>query len=156
MTDKQFLDIFLKRACKAMSDSKLHDPQIVIGQQYGKKLIFGVSFKNSMLPFYNIRFIKDNMMGAFVVSNVPKNLEQWKQQVIRDINASSAKGGKCYVSFDLSTTPKEIVHIFFSALIDALKTPGMGVALLAQDYIFFPDETYEEISIEADLNLWLQ
>lgn len=150
MTDKQFLDIFLKRACKAMSDSKLHDPQIVIGQQYGKKLIFGVSFKNSLVPFYIIRFIKNNMMCAFFISNVPENLEQWKQQVIQDIIASSIKNGKCYVPFDLSTTPKEVVHLFFSALIDALKTPGMGVAL-PPDCIFFPDETYEEISIEADL-----
>ena len=80
MTDKQFLDIFLKRACKAMSDSKLHDPQVIIGQQYGKKLFFGVAFKNSLIPFYNIRFVKDNMMSAFVVSNVPENLEQWKQK----------------------------------------------------------------------------
>ena len=64
MTDKQFLDIFLKRACKATFSSKLHYPQVIIGQQYGKKLFFGVAFKNSLIPFYNIRFVKDNMMGA--------------------------------------------------------------------------------------------
>ena len=147
MTDKQFLDIFLKRAGKAMSNSKLHDPQVVIGQQCGKKLCFGVAFKNSLLPFYNIRFVKDNMIGIFVISNVSENLEQWKQQVIRDINASE----KCYVPFDLSTTPIEVVQLFFGVLIDALKTPSMGVAFIAPNYVFLPDETYEEISIEADL-----
>ena len=106
---------------------RLNNPYVVIGKWpfNGKKiLLFGVASKASSIPFYAIRFV--------TIHNVKLDARQ------------------C-VQFDLKTAPKEISNIFFSTLANAVKTPGIGVALLPADYIFLPDETYEEVSIEADL-----
>jgi hypothetical protein len=56
------------------------------------------------------------------------------------------------MDFDICKAPREVVHIFFSAIISALNTPGMSIGIMANaNEMFGPDETYEEVQIEADL-----
>lgn len=152
MTDKQLLDIFLKRAEASGKhyNPALKNPSIVITQQYGKKLYFSIKFDGSTSPFW-LNFSKDGITMVFSLpEQLPNRLMDWKREIIRTIMNFHIN----YVEFDLEKSPKEIVHIFFSSLISALNTPGMSVGLFAYNntnYIFEANETYEEISIEADL-----
>ena len=144
MTDKQFLDIFLKRAAIAGKsyNATLKNPRVVIVQQYGRKLYFAVKFDGAVIPFW-IKFAKDGLSKVFSFPEIlPEKLFKWKQETIHN-----------YIDFDLKNTPKEVVHIFFSSLISALNIPGMSVGFQAEwcHDIFDANETYEEISIEADL-----
>lgn len=163
MTDNQLLDIFLKRAAIAGKsyNATLKDPHVVITQQYGKKLYFAVKFDGSIVPFW-IKFTKSGWSKIFSFPEVlPEKLIGWKREAIRKImNATTVFN---YIDFDLSTIPKEVAHIFFSALISALNTPGMSIGFQVsgcQD-LFDAKETYEEVSVEADLmsfeqeNPWL-
>ena len=129
---------------------RLNNPYVVIGKWpfNGKKiLLFGVASKASSIPFYAIRFVTIHNVKLFFIPSLPKKLDPWKHRIAQQIDADARQ---C-VQFDLKTAPKEISNIFFSTLANAVKTPGIGVALLPADYIFLPDETYEEVSIEADL-----
>lgn len=148
MTDKQLYDIFISRASEIGKNyGNLQNPRVVFTQQYCKKLYFAIMFDNSS-PFY-ILFNRSGKSMVFALPELPERLVPWKHSVISSI----FKQKTCpSIPFDLSTTPKEIQHIFFSALITALNTPGMGVSIIATDaFIFSPNETYEEIAIEADL-----
>ena len=158
MTDKQFLDIFLKRAAIAGKsyNATLKNPRVVIVQQYGRKLYFAVKFDGAVIPFW-IKFAKDGLSKVFSFPEIlPEKLFTWKQETIHKI-LTTATAFNNYIDFDLKNTPKEVVHIFFSSLISALNIPGMSVGFQAEccQDIFAANETYEEISIEADLNSWL-
>lgn len=154
MTDKQFLDIFLKRAAIAGKsyNATLKNPRVVIVQQYGKKLYFAVKFDGTVIPFW-IKFAKDGLSRVFSFPEIfPEKLIKWKQETIHKI-LTTATAFNNYIDFDLKNTPKEVVHIFFSSLISALNIPGMSVGFQAEGCqdIFDANETYEEISVEADL-----
>ena len=151
MTDDQLLKIILIRAAKAAksSNASLKDPRLVLTQQYGKKLYFALKFDGSIIP-YRMSFSKNGTKQVFVLPELPERLMDWKHETIKKIYESSSLCN--YVDFDIHAAPKEVVHIFFSAIISALNTPGMSVGLMVlHEDIFGPDETYEEIQIEADL-----
>lgn len=150
MTDQQLLNVFLKRAAKA-ADVFKHGVKLVLSQQYGKKLYFAIACENtnfytSTYPWW-ITFSNNSKSSMFVLPELPDRLMDWKHSMIHEIQQS----GNAYVDFDINTAPKEVVHIFFSAIISALNTPGMSVGLTAGCTVFDANETYEEVQIEADL-----
>lgn len=152
MTDQQLLDVILNRAVKCVNDSLINDSHIknvklVLNQQYGKKLYFAFTYDSALAPLW-ITFKDNSKTQVFVLPELPDRLMDWKHNMIHEIQQSA----RACVEFDISTAPKEIVHIFFSAIISALNTPGMSVGLTMANYtIFGSDETYEEVQIEADL-----
>ena len=151
MTDDQLLKIVLMRAEKAGKNynAQLKNPRLVLTQQYGKKLYFALKFDNSTMPVW-LGFAKNGRKQVFILPELPMRLMDWKQQKIHEIGNSSPLAA--YVEFDIHNEPKEVVHIFFNAIISALNTPGMSVCLMIQsDELFSPDETYEEVQIESDL-----
>ena len=150
MTDRQIIDTVLKRASKAVKsiNEKLVNPKLVLTQQYQKKLYFSIKFENQLISS-PIAFSHKGKTMVFILPELPERLIEWKIGVIRRI--SQSRNG--YIPFDLETSPKEIVHIFSSSIISALNTPGMGVHIMAMGLptLFSPDETYEEVQIEADM-----
>lgn len=152
MTDQQLLKVIANRVVKCVSDSHIlnihvNTVKLVLSQQYGKKLYFAVTFDNTLAPWW-ITFKNSTKTQIFVMPELPARLMEWKHDMICRIQQDSCG----YVEFDINTAPKEVVHIFFSAIISALNTPGMSVGLTMDNYtIFGGDETYEEVQIEADL-----
>lgn len=150
MTDDQLLKVFLARAEKTGKsyNAQLKNPRIILTQQYGKKLYFALMFEGSTTPFW-ISFAKNGMKQVFILPELPERLMDWKHDVIRKIIHTPFTN--C-IDFDIFKEPKEVVHIFFSAIISALNTPGMSIGIMANaDEMFGPNETYEEVQIEADL-----
>ena len=146
MTDKQIVDIILKRVKAA--DKSIKNPKIVLTQQYGKRLYFNIMSDGAAYPCI-MSFSRNKQLVVFVMPELPERLMEWKASTIKKIKSSK---NNC-LEFNIDTFPKEIVHIFSSAIISALNTPGMGVhvALSGMPTIFSPDETYEEVQIEADM-----
>lgn len=152
MTDDQLLDVVLSRAAKVGKNinPKYKNPKIVLTQQYGKKIYFALKFDNLCLPLFLV-FAKNGTKRVFILPELPERLMDWKRDTIKKIMNTPGING--YIDFDIHAAPKEVVHIFFSAIISALNTPGMSIGLMvtACEEMFGPDETYEEVQIEADL-----
>lgn len=155
MTDNQLLRVILSRAIKVGKkiDNRLDNPQLVLTQQYGKKLYFALKFDWSTQPLplslLLLSFSKNGINQIFVLPELPKRLMKWKHDVIHEI----CQNAFMTYDFDISKEPKEVVHVFFSAVISALNTPGMSFNLSAapDNPLFGPNETYEEVQVEADL-----
>lgn len=150
MTDEQLLKVFLTRAEKTGKSyrAQLKNPRVVLTQQYGKKLYFALLFEGLTTPIW-ISFAKNGRKHVFILPELPERLMNWKHDIIRNLINNPFVN---YIDFDICKAPKEIVHIFFSAIISALNTPGMSIGIMANaNEIFGPDETYEEVQIEADL-----
>ena len=143
MTDKQIVDMVLKRASKS-----LKKPRLVMTQQYNKKLYFNIIAEDCVFP-YPIAFSSKGKTMVFILPELPERLMAWKMNIVKQIMSNRTY---C-IGFDINTFPKEIVHIFSSAIISALNTPGMGVHVMTSGLpmLFDPDETYEEVQIEADM-----
>lgn len=149
MTDKQILDIVLKRASIAVkaNGGELISPKVVITCQYGKKLYFSLKFENDTFP-HPIAFSNHGSSMVFMLPELPDHLMGWKRDIIKRIANNTE-----HVIYDIDAFPKEIVHIFSSAIISALNTEGMGVHIMAMGLptLFNPNETYETVQVEADL-----
>ena len=152
MTDKQILDVVIKRIAKVAKqyDASLSNPKICFFHQYAKKLMFCVKFNNSTTP-YLIRFRKNSTSIVFMLPELPGEDLEWKRNVIKQlVNSNNTQ----LVEYDLEHTPKSIIHIFSSAMISALNSPTMSVDIGINNClpIFNANETYEEVSIEADMD----
>ena len=150
MTDDQLLKVFLARAEKMGKSysAQFKNPRVVLTQQYGKKLYFALLFEGSTMPFW-ISFTKNGKKQVFILPELPERLMDWKHDVINKMLHTPFVN--C-IDFDICKEPKEVVHIFFSAIISALNTPGMSIGIMANaNEMFGPNETYEEVQIEADL-----
>lgn len=154
MTDAQILDVVLKRAIRMVQqDDELHSSayksaKLVLTQQYGKKIFFAIMYNGVNTPFW-IKFTKDNRSVMFHLPELPERLMSWKREIISKSMHNTSRCVEC----DFETLPKEIVHIFCSAIISALNDPKMSVGLstFTNANIFDPEDTYEKVSIEADL-----
>lgn len=152
MTDMQLVNLVRRRASKCSDNENASSlPKIVVVQQYHKKLYFALKFENSKLYSF-LTFSQDNQSVVFRLPELPERLMDWKHDIIKRCESSKEQ---C-VEFDISTFPKEIVHMFCCSIISALNTPGMSVMYISESRqsIFEPDETYEEIQIEADMQVF--
>lgn len=153
MTDNQLLDVILNRVNKLIEINGHHpkNSKVVITQQYGKKLFFAVLVSTNKMPYW-FRFTKDGISKVFIMPELPERLMEWKRATIKKIQANCLN----YIDFDLESTPKEVIHIFFSAFISALNIPGMSIGLMNVGIpeIFEPNETYEEVQIKADMMMF--
>lgn len=154
MTDKQILSIVVKRIEKEVKTYNSHwtRAKIILLPQYGKKLLFAVKFFSDKInydcPTVILRFNHLGKSMVFSLPELPERLMEWKRNAIKDCTQ------KQYIEYDPVSFPKEIVHIFSSAIISALNTPGMSMIIPISNnsiYVFKPNETYEEICVEADL-----
>lgn len=149
MTDKQIVNIVLKRAAQSLKSNDYdikNDIKIVMYQQYHKKLYFGMS--NGIL--HPLSFSNGSTSMVFVLPELPERLMEWKTSTIKKMSSS-----KNCIEFDIETFPKEVVHMFASAIITALSSPSMSINMIIGGEViplFKSNETYETVQIEADLS----
>ncbi len=150
MTDKQIVNIVLKRAAQSLKRNDYdikNDIKIVMYQQYHKKLYFGMSFNGIVHP---LSFSNGSTSMVFMLPELPERLMEWKTSTIKKMSFSTG----C-IEFDIETFPKEVVHMFASAIITALSSPSMSINMIIGGGaipLFKSNETYETVQIEADLS----
>ena len=151
MTDQQFIDVILMRAQKAMRNynpSTASNPKIVVMPQYGKNIIFGIKFDKLSSP-YLLYFKNTAHMSVFKLDGSNESCSSWIKDTIKNMQDTKSK----WACFEIESTPANVMHYFIHAVIEALNTPEMSMSLLASPpiNIFKGDETYETVSIEADM-----
>lgn len=151
MTDEQIVKFIEHRAAIAGQQANLHNPKLVIYCNCGSYLHLGIKFDNYNDAFI-VRFMSGSMRGLFKIKPQDPMYEPWRKQYCR-------KNGSIYtIEYDLSTLPPCVKHFVSYAIIEALKTKGIGFDICAlssnfkEDLMLVdPNESYEEAVIETDL-----
>ena len=154
MTDKQIIDVLIKRAAKAGASLRYTQPNVVLMQKYNKKLYVGMQFKESLA--YPLCFFDNNKQVVFRLSSCNEGFSSWSKDIIKKISSISN------IIYNPDDMPDFIRHEVSMAIIEALKNPKVGIKLigflnigtLSNMHLVEPEETYEQISIEADMTLF--
>ena len=146
MTDEQIMQFVLYRAEQAGRLVKLSNPKLVLCRN-GNSIFLAVRF-NGWKDAFLVRFTNNLRRGMFKVKPQDAMFDAWKAQFIKD--------GISETGYDLSSLPASVKHFVSYAIVDALKTKGMGFDLFSISFsddleIIRPDESYEEAAIETDL-----
>ena len=149
MTDKQIVQFIIYRAQKAGQPLKLTNPKLVIYANSSSTIYLAVHFDGYEDPFF-IRFTKGTIRGIFKIKPQDPSFDAWKAKLFNE------NGSKFEVDYDLSKLPPCVKHFVSYAIIEALKTKGMGFDLFNLNFkldpeIIRPSESYEEAAIETDL-----
>lgn len=147
MTDQQIVQFILHRA-KTNGKVNFVNPRLVLWNNMSS-LLLGIKSDNHSSVFL-LRFLKDQSRGIFKFKLNDSAFTEWKCRLVKDY-------GKAFViDYDLETVPDSVKHYVSYAVIEALKTKGMGFDLFSisctdDPVIVSPNETYEEVAIETDL-----
>lgn len=149
MTDKQIVQFIIYRAQKAGQPLKLTNPKLVIYANLSFTIYLAVHFDEYEDPFF-VRFTKGTIRGIFKIKPQDPSFDAWKAKLFAE-NSS-----KFEVDYDLSKLPPCVKHFVSYAIIEALKTKGIGLDLFNLSFkpdpeIIRPSESYEEAAIETDL-----
>ena len=149
MTDTQIVQFITYRAQKAGQPLKLFNPKLVIYANVGSTIYLAVRFDNYENPFL-VRFTQGTIRGIFKIKPQDPSFADWKAKLF------SENGSTFEVDYDLSKLPSCVKHFVSYAIIEALKTKGMGFDLFNLSFkpdpeIIRPSESYEEAVIETDL-----
>lgn len=149
MTDEQIVQFIVHRAQISGMPLKLHNPKLVIYCNRTSSLYLGVKYEDYEVPFL-VRFTNNSSRGMFKIKPQDAAFELWRQQLYR------VNGFDFTVDYTLSELPPCVKHFVSYAIIEALKTKGMGFDLFNLSFILDlelvrPEESYEEAVIETDL-----
>jgi len=149
MTDEQIVQFIVHRAQISGQPQQLHNPKLVIYCHHTSSLYLGIKYEDCTDPFL-VRFINGSSRGLFKVKPQDAAFEIWRQQLYR------ANGFGFTLDYILSELPPCVKHFVSYAIIEALKTKGMGFDLFNLSFIsdlelVRPEESYEEAVIETDL-----
>lgn len=149
MTDEQIVKFIIYRAQKAGQPLKLTNPKLVIYANAGSTIYLAVRFNGYEDPFF-IRFTQGTARGIFKIKPQDPSFAAWKTTLFNE------NGSKFEIDYDLSKLPPCVKHFVSYAIIEALKTKGMGFDLFNLSFkpdpeIIRPSESYEEAAIETDL-----
>ena len=149
MTDEQIVQFIVHRAQISGQPLQLHNPKLVIYCHHTSSLYLGIKYEDCADPFL-VRFINGSSCGLFKVKPQDAAFEIWRQQLYR------VNGYGFTLDYNLSELPPCVKHFVSYAIIDALKTKGMGFDLFSFSFktdpmLIRPEESYEEAVIETDL-----
>ena len=149
MTDKQIVQFIIYRAQKAGQPLKLTNPKLVIYANAGSNIYLAVRFDNYKDPFF-VRFTQGTVRGIFKIKPQDPSFAVWRIKLFNE------NGYKFEIDYDLSKLPPCVKHFVSYAVIETLKTKGMGFDLFNLSFkpdpeIIRPSESYEEAAIETDL-----
>lgn len=149
MTDEQIVKFIIYRAQKAGQPLKLTNPKLVIYANAGSTIYLAVRFDGYEDPFF-VRFTQGTARGIFKIKPQDPSFAVWKAKLFAE------NGSKFEIDYDLFKLPSCVKHFVSYAVIEALKTKGMGFDLFNLSFkpdpeIIRPSESYEEASIETDL-----
>ena len=152
MTNKDLCEFLVARA---NGRSREHGPKngklVVINNNVN--LYLGIKFENYVTPYF-VRFIQNNVHGVFKLTAIGNPaFDAFKSKLIADMKAAKTT----YEFYDYLDIPRSVKNKISATLVQAFKTKDMGIDILNPQYGSFitivqPDETYEEIAIEHDLN----
>lgn len=151
MTDEQIVQFVLHRASINGQEHGLTSPKLVIYKRGSTSMYLAVKFNGHAEPFI-LRFTKGPSRGLFKLNAAGKEAEEWRKTVEAIlVNTTWYEHDYC-----LATLPGSVKHYVSYAIIEALKTKGVGFDLFSPSYskdidLIRPTETYEEATIEADL-----
>ena len=148
MTDEQIVKFIIYRAQKVGQPLKLTNPKLVIYANAGSNIYLAVRFDNYKDPFL-VRFTQGTARGIFKIKPQDPNFADWRAGLFKE-------NGSIEVDYDISKLPPCVKHFVSYAVIEALKTKGMGFDLFNLSFkpdpeIIRPSESYEEAAIETDL-----
>ena len=149
MTDEQIVQFIVHRAQISGQPLQLHNPKLVLYRNNSSSLYLGIKYEDYADPFL-VRFTHGSSRGMFKVKPQDPTFEPWRQKFC------SEHGPTFTADYILSELPPCVKHFVSYAVIDALKTKGMGFDLFNLSFktdpeIIRPEETYEEAAIETDL-----
>lgn len=149
MTDEQIVQFITHRAQISGQPLQLRNPRLVIYRNNSSILFLGVKFENYTDTFL-VRFTNGTQRGVFKIKPQDPSFEPWRQQFCKE------HGAIFNADYDLSKLPPCVKHYISFAIIEALKTNGMGFDLFSFSFkddleIIRPSESYEEATIETDL-----
>ena len=155
MTDKQIANFILYRAQQAGRPLKLTSPRLVLHKEMSPLLYLGIVFNTSSgnnTALFLVRFTNRFNRGMFKINLDTKDFKEW-------FSEQMAQRGKFYplnIDYDLNALPQSLKHFVSYAIIEALKTNGMGFDAFSLSYnddleLIRQNETYEEVAIESDL-----
>lgn len=148
MTDNQIAQFILHRAKRIGLLLKLTDPCLVIYCFNGSDSILAIKFNGYSEPFM-LRFMSNSRRKLFMLDTDGIEPKTWKKSMLVDSYSR-------YIRYDIETAPKSLKKYISNAVIEALKTKGVGFDLFALSFrddpiLIDPNETYEEAAIETDL-----
>lgn len=152
MTDQQIANFILHRAKTIGQQSGLANPKLVIYKWGTSSMLVAVRFENHAEPFM-LRFTKGDRRGVFKLKIDHPEYQAWKLSLDKSHNGQF----EYEVDYDLSNLPGCVKHFISYAIIEALKTKGVGFDLFSITFskgdpsLISPSETYEEVAIETDL-----
>ena len=152
MTNKELCNFLLARAADLGREYGIKDPKLVIHRN-GSNLYLAIEVEGHAFPFH-FRFTKGPTSAVFKFTSIDPAFAQFKSDIIAMMNKLHIDS----VSYDVIDIPKFLKNKVSATLVQAFKTKGMGMALSSPVCSFElvkPNETYEEISIENDLNAYL-
>jgi len=149
MTDEQIAKFILHRAKANAVPLKLYNPKLVIWHDSYSDFL-AIKFSNDDRPFI-VRFCHGTKRGLFKLKLHSEEFIKWQKQKLNEHKCTAFA-----VDYDLPAMPSCIKHFVSYAIIEALKTRGMGFDLFSFAFpndisLIDPTETYEEVAIETDL-----
>ena len=153
MTNKELCNFLLARAADRGREYGIKDPKLAI-YKYGTSLYLAVVADGFSYPFL-VRFTEGPFTAVFKFTSIDPSFLQFKTNVLAQMD----KLHTTYLLYDTVDIPRVFKNKISATLVQAFKTKGMGIALTSPCPSFIklvePNETYEEISIENDLNAYL-
>ena len=149
MTDEQIVQFLLYRAKKNGCSLKLSNPKLVIYKSNMPALYLAIRFDGHNEPFI-LRFTNGTVRALFKIKVDNIEFISWRNKLIKQHSNSFE------IEYDLNDVPSCVKHFVSYAIIESLKTKGMGFDLFAISFnndveLINPNESYEEVAIETDL-----
>ena len=154
MTNKELCNFLVARAEDKGRESNLKDATLSICKN-GNNLYLAMQFKTNARPFL-LRFIKGNMRAVFKLVSIDPEFESFKSKV----NAMMLSRHTQVLPYDDVELPSCLKNKVSATLVQAFKAKGMGMDMISPASpmginIVKPEESYEEIAIENDLNSYM-
>ena len=153
MTNKDLCEFLLARANDKGREFGVKNAQLVVHKN-GKNLYLAIKSDGFVLPFL-IRFTQ-RFNAVFKLTSIDPSFSSFYA------NACSMMASKHTneIPYDDAKLPNVLKNKVSAALVQAFKTNGMGLDLINPSIgksiqIVQPNETYEEIAIENDLNSFM-
>ena len=148
MTNKELCNFLIARTKEKTHGMGMANPYLAI-HKIGKNLCLVVRFEHETQSFI-IRFTQGNLHAVFKLTAIDKAFDDWYAALLDILHNTH----KSYISYDDANLPQSLKNKVSATLVQAFRTKNMGIEIFGSSTIEIvkPNESYEEISIENDLN----
>ena len=153
MTNAQLCEFLVARANDKGRESGIKQAKLVVHKN-GKNLYLAIASDKFSLPFL-VRFTR-RFNAVFKLTSIDPSFQSFYDHICSLMAAKHTTE----IPYDEASLPQALKNKVSAALVQAFKTNGMGLDLINPSIgksiqIVQPNETYEEIAIENDLNSFM-